>query len=544
MVPISRRPSSQKCLLPDVDCPILKKPPGIVGRERRSGLSSDPPRFAALLEAALEAAPDAMVITDRGGHIVHVNAQAEALFGYPRDELLGRTVEMLIPQRYRAAHPPHRNRYFAEPRTRGMGAGHLALFGLRRDGSEFPAEISLSPLETEDGLLAITAIRDVADRKRAEDERAKLYQAQEAIRMRDEFLSIASHELRTPLSAVQMQLDGILRIAQRSPENELTERIITKTEATQRAIQRLNRLVGQLLELSRITAGRLTLQREEIDLCMLVGSTVALFRDELERAGCELRVHLPTEPVVGSWDSLRVEQIISNLLSNAIKYGRGHPIELTLGASGDSVSLAVRDHGIGIAPADQTRIFERFERVVSQRNYGGFGLGLWIVRQIIEAHGGSIRVWSQPGAGSSFTVELPRGPHQLPAVVAATGRPNRDRKRILLVDDDEMIRASFAEAIADEGIEVAAAGDGREALHMLRCGVAPDVIFLDLMMPVMDGQSFRAEQLKDPALASIPVVLFSAAGNVDQQAEALGVSAYLKKPLNLGTVLELIDRLG
>src|SRR5438270_906986 len=137
-----------------------------------------------------------MILIDREGKIVHVNRQAESLFGYVRDEMLGSAVEELIPERFRAAHPAHRGGYFAGPRLRPMGAGGLALFGLRKDGSEFPAEISLSPLETEEGVVAITAIRDLTDRKRIEEERSKLAQAQEAIRMRDEFLSIASHELK------------------------------------------------------------------------------------------------------------------------------------------------------------------------------------------------------------------------------------------------------------------------------------------------------------------------------------------------------------
>ncbi len=487
----------------------------------------------------LEVAPDAMVISNRQGHIVLVNTQAETLFGYAREELIGRPVEMLIPERYRAAHPGHRHGYFESSRTRPMGAGRLALFGLRQDGSEFPAEISLSPLQTEEGLLAITAIRDVTDRKRAEEERAKLSRTQEALRMRDEFLSIASHELRTPLTALQMQIDSVLRAAQKPGSDGVVHHITARAELMQRSVARLSKLIDQLLDLSRITAGRLTLHVEPFDFCTVVRGAVEQFHDELQRAACELRLQLPQTPIIGSWDSMRLEQIVSNLLSNAIKYGPGKPIELRVTEiGGEKVSLSVRDHGIGIASEHQTRIFDRFERFVSERNYGGFGLGLWIVRQTIDAHRGSIRVWSQPGAGSTFTVELPRR-------CGAENRPETSpssRRSVMLIDDDPIIGATVEGVLGDEGYEVTVARNGIEALEMLRAGPTPSLIFLDLMMPKMDGRAFRTEQLKDPTLSRIPVIVFSASGKIESDARELGAAGHLRKPIQLKRLLEMIER--
>ena len=167
--------------------------------------------------ALLDAAPDAMVITDREGRIVLVNARVESLFGYRRDELLGRGVEVLMPERFHASHPEHRLRYFDEPHPRAMGVGGLGLTARRKDGTEFAVEISLSPLETTDGVVAITAIRDISERRVAEEQAARLIKAQESVRLRDEFLAVAAHELKTPLAALKLQVDGIGRLLARQP---------------------------------------------------------------------------------------------------------------------------------------------------------------------------------------------------------------------------------------------------------------------------------------------------------------------------------------
>lgn len=261
---------------------------------------------------------------------------------------------------------------------------------------------------------------ELASRAAQAVENARLYQeTQEAVRVRDDFLTIAGHELRTPLTPLSLQLESLRRACDRLETASLPHRFVPRLEAMGRQVARMERLVNNLLEISRITSGRLTLEREEVDLREVVREVVSYFRDDLERADSPLLVTAPGE-VRGKWDRLRLEQAVTNLVSNAVKFGAGQPIEVGLAQEGGTARLTVRDRGIGIAPEDQARIFERFERAVPGHHYGGLGLGLWVVRQIVEALGGSIQVQSQLGSGSTFTLELPVEP-PLPPPASGSG---------------------------------------------------------------------------------------------------------------------------
>jgi signal transduction histidine kinase len=219
-------------------------------------------------------------------------------------------------------------------------------------------------------------------------------------------ISVASHELRTPLAALQLQVQLLERtLAKRRGEATL-EVVASKLPAVQRQVSRLTRLIDNLLDASRITAGKLHLEYDDVDLSSTVREVASRFEEELRRAGSQILLRAEG-PVIGRWDRLRLEQIVTNLMSNAVKYGDGKPIEVSVQNSGDSARLVVADHGIGIADSDQARIFQRFERL-SGTNRGGFGLGLWIVHEIVEGLGGTIRVDSAPGTGTTFVVELPK----------------------------------------------------------------------------------------------------------------------------------------
>jgi PAS domain S-box-containing protein len=237
---------------------------------------------------------------------------------------------------------------------------------------------------------------------------ARLYhEAQEAVRARDDFLSIASHELRTPLTPLQLHMMRLRTSARERKLGSMAPEELTKVlETAVRLVERLSLEVSNLLDVSRIVCGRVTVEPEQFDLVTLVRDVADRAQMELERAKCGLELET-AGPVVGRWDRLRVERIVSNLLSNAMKYGAGKRIEIAVDVEGDDARLIVRDHGIGIARDQIERIFGRFERAVSAHTYGGLGLGLYIVRQFAEAHGGHVEVQTAEGLGSTFTVRLP-----------------------------------------------------------------------------------------------------------------------------------------
>lgn len=257
------------------------------------------------------------------------------------------------------------------------------------------------------GDLPLT--RELAGRCAMAIENAQLYaDAQKSIQVRDDFISIASHELRTPLTPLKMQLD-ILRNHLRSDAlvpSPKRDRLLALLESSDRQMNRLSQLVENLLDVSRVSADRLELSLEEVDLSQLARDVAEQLSDELARAGCATRV-VAGAPVLGRWDRLRIEQVVTNLLTNAAKFGRGKPIEVRVSAEGGRARLAVQDHGPGVAEADQSRIFGRFERAAPINSCEGMGLGLYITRQIVLGHGGTIRVESQLNAGATFIVELP-----------------------------------------------------------------------------------------------------------------------------------------
>jgi signal transduction histidine kinase len=254
--------------------------------------------------------------------------------------------------------------------------------------------------------------------RRVAEDVGKRQHAEEELRMRDEFLSVASHELKTPLTSLQLEVEGLVRQVRLAGASPIAaDQITPRLESADAQTERLAKLINQLLDVTRMTAGRLQLDLEEVDLGEVAAAVAAQSREALERSGC--RLELQGDHVVGLWDRLRVEQLVTNLLDNAMKYGAHRPIEIVVAGDAGEGTLTVRDHGIGISAADQARIFERFERAASERAFGGLGLGLWICRQVAEALGGTIQLRSTQGQGAAFTVRLPRSGPPAPAETAA-----------------------------------------------------------------------------------------------------------------------------
>jgi PAS domain S-box-containing protein len=347
-----------------------------------------------LFRGLLEAAPDAMVIVDESGCIVLVNAQAEERFGYDRSELVGRPVEMLVPQRFAGMHVAFRSGYVAGPRTRPMGlAGDL--FAVRKDGTEFPVEISLAPLETDDGLLVSAAVRDISERRRTQEE---------ADRVKEEFFATVSHELRTPLTSMLGYSELMADLEELSPQGRRFLQVIT------RSAERELRLVDDLLTLVAIEESGLSMRPEVVDLEPVVRDAVEAARLRAAEVEIDLSMQIPAFPVQVCVDVDRIGQALDNLLSNAIKFTPpGGEITVRLRTQGPRAEIEIADTGTGVRESDAERIFERLYRSGSAvaQQVPGAGLGLTIALAIAEAHAGSIALVKSDATGATFRIELP-----------------------------------------------------------------------------------------------------------------------------------------
>ncbi len=653
----------------------------------------------AKFRALLESAPDAMVIVDQQGTIVLTNAQTERLFGYGRAELFGQRVELLMPARFQDPHVAHRKDYFAASHAREMGAG-LELLGQRKDGSEFPIEVSLSPLVTENGLLVSSAIRDITERKRvqatlqvsemryrrlfeaAQDgvlildfhsgkvvdvnpfmtdllghsredfigmelwslglfsdksaneaavrelqekgylryehlplksragrrvevevvansyqenhhsviqcnirditERSRLETQLEekatevsALHLRkDEFLAMLSHELRSPLAPISnaVQLLG-LQQGSETPIQRQARGII------ERQLGQLRHLVDDLLEVSRITTGRVQLRQERVAVSDIIHAAVETVRPLIEQRRHELTVSLPPDPIWLHADAARLEQVLVNLLTNAAKYteeegqvwltveldevapvaelvrvpsgspaiptDRAEPRTLTSSATKE-VLIRVRDSGVGITPELLPHIFDLFTQAKRSldRSQGGLGIGLALVLRLTELHGGRVEASSILGQGSVFIVRLPVAPTDAPQSklsVSETGQPSTRPLRVLVVDDNVDTVMSITMLLQASGHEVQSAHDGPTAVQTA-LDYRPDVMLLDIGLPGLNGHEVAKRIRQQPDLKNLVLVALTGYGQqTDRQtSQQAGFNHHLVKPARFDQLQQIL----
>jgi PAS domain S-box-containing protein len=377
-------------------------------RQTDEALRQSEARFRLLVDSVKDYA---IFMLDPRGRVATWNKGAERIKGYAPGDIIGQHFSVFYPPEEAASGKCDRELEVALAEGKFEEEG----WRVRKDGTRFWAGVVVEPVRDSTGQLVGFAkvTRDLTERRDAEAERLRLAQAQEAIRLRDEFLSIASHELKTPLSAIQLQLQSLLHGAQ-----GLDAKVRNKAERAYKGGERLLDLVETLLDVSRIATGRFSLSHSRFDLARSVEEVVERFREQAARAGCELVLHLD-EAVPGEWDRLRLEQVVTNLLGNALKYAAGTPVVIAVRADGSNAVLTVADQGPGIPESEWARIFGRFERAASIRHFGGLGLGLYVVRQIVEGHGGTISVEAVQPHGARFIVSIPRAARTEPAAASA-----------------------------------------------------------------------------------------------------------------------------
>lgn len=509
--------------------------------------------------ALLESAPDAIVIIDSDGKIVLVNIQTENLFGYLRAEMLGNSIEMLVPIRDRERHIGHRNRFSKEPQPRSMGVG-LDLHGLRKDGSEFPVEISLSTLDTQDGMLFSSAIRDVTDRKLIEREvhhaqvelsriNQELQSARDAAifasKAKSDFLASMSHEIRTPLN-------GVLATASLLSQKKLDPGIRSYAEMISRSGTTLMRVIDDILDMSKIEAGRMEVEPVIENLKVIVEDIVALHRNSAQGRGLTLQVEywepLPAAVMI---DGSRLRQVLGNLVGNSIKFTEtgGVTIQVSAVPIDDhlwSVKMTVNDTGIGIAPQALTRIFEPFAQGDGEtyHRFGGSGLGLAISKRIMELIGGDLTVESTVGAGSLFTIQLTCSvAHIEPLPPTEVFVASRKGLSVLLAEDNEINAIVAKEMLTILDCEVVHAEDGIEAVHQSEKQMF-DLILLDVHMPNMSGiDACRMIRAGEKNQGTVMGAL-TASVTTDEVAKCLdvGMDFVLGKPFTLEKIRELLIR--
>lgn len=524
----------------------------------------DTEQIASHLAAIVESSDDAIISKTLEGIILTWNRGAERIFGYQPDEVIGKSVLVLIPPDRVDEEP-----IILQKLKRGERLDHYETVRVARDGRRINISLTISPIKDERGkIIAVSKIaRDITEQKRIADEREQLLareqaaraQAETANRMKDEFLATVSHELRTPLNAIigWSHLLSAGRI-----DGGMAARAV---EAIERNARAQAQLVEDILDVSRVISGKLHLKLGPVDLVSVINAAIDSVQPAADSKSIHFEVTLDPSVRRISGDAGRLQQVVWNLLSNAIKFTpQGGLIEVRLEHAGTQVQISVNDNGPGISPEFLPYIFDRFRQAdgTSTRRHGGLGLGLAIVRHLVELHGGTVHADSTPGKGATFTLRLPAASSD--EHTAVTGRetgslrpfprdglrstsiPALEGVRILLVDDDVDNLQVITMLLNGQRAVVHSVASVAEALEALRCEI-PDVLVSDLAMPEEDGYSLinKVRELEKETGRHLPAVALTAYVRVADRAQALarGFDMFVPKPVEPSELITAIESL-
>ena len=486
----------------------------------------------------LESAPDAIVIIDHYGKIAVVNRQAEEMFGYTREEMLGKEIEFLLPEDVRDKHISHRTAYSRDPRLRPMGIG-MDLRGKRKDGSSFPVEISLSPVTSATGSFVSSVIRDVSARKKLElDLIAAREEAERANKANSAFLAAASHDLRQPVQALSL-LTGALR---RTAKDEL---VLEMVESQQHSLDAMTNLLNSLLDISRLDAGKVEPDFEDFPIRRLIDRLSAEFsrqarQKDLQFSACECDTIVRSDPNL-------LGEIVQNLVSNAIRYTDKGNVMLTCSEDDGQLEIGITDTGIGIEADQIHQIFQEFHQIkIPGQNKEGFGLGLAIVKRLADLLDHKVTVASDPGNGSTFSVTIP---------IVATSRAAQDKDSgtstddevepasglIILIEDDVQVANAWGLLLEAEGFRVATASSAKEARAVVEhLDSPPELIISDFHL--LDGSTGveAVAEIRRRFDQIIPAFIVSGdTSKMVQEARSTDNCAIMNKPVNTDHLLKV-----
>jgi PAS domain S-box-containing protein len=484
----------------------------------------------------------AIFMLDPTGHIATWNVGAQRIKGYLADEIIGRHFSVFYPEHdIRAG----KCEYELEVAAR-VGRFEDEDWRLRKDGTPFWANVVITAIRDQAGTLVGFAkiTRDLTDRKRSEDERAARLAAEQANRTKDEFLATLGHELRNPLAPIVTALQLTKLHTDRHPTREL--------QVIERQVQHLTRLVDDLLDVARIARGKLELQKQVIDVRAPIASGIEIASPLLEQKGHHFELKVPPHALLVNGDAPRLTQVFANVICNAAKYtDPGGHIAVLVSQRDQQIVIELRDDGIGLDQQLLPRIFDPFVQGAqsSERSRGGLGLGLGLVRALVELHGGQVEARSPgPGLGSTFTIWLPavaraEASPELNGPLSTAFRSTSGKLRILVVDDNDDARMLLADVLGELGHDVRVAGDGGAALEVIR-DFRPEIGLLDIGLPGMDGYEL-ATKLR-PALPGVRLIALSGYGQPADHArsQAAGFDRHLVKPVEVRRLLDAMAELS